>query len=171
MDPWPRVAWVLLLTLISDWLDTALSRDFTVKDIIYLHTSTTPYPGSFKCFTCEEAADNYDCNRWAPDVYCPHETRYCYTHHTMSPAGDSVSVTKRCVALEACLSTGCTEAGHEGYRVCTSCCEGNICNLPVPKNESTAIFSTVTPLNSTCSLTQVWMPRFTIIFIMLYSYI
>lgn len=31
----------------------------------------TPYPGGFKCFTCEKAADNYECNRWAPDIYCP----------------------------------------------------------------------------------------------------
>lgn len=33
--------------------------------------TATPFPGGFKCFTCEEAADNYECNRWAPDVYCP----------------------------------------------------------------------------------------------------
>lgn len=33
--------------------------------------AATPYPGGFKCFTCEKAADNYECNRWAPDIYCP----------------------------------------------------------------------------------------------------
>lgn len=33
--------------------------------------TATPHPGGFKCFTCEDAADNYECNRWAPDVYCP----------------------------------------------------------------------------------------------------
>uniref|UniRef100_A0A8D2M2B6 Uncharacterized protein n=1 Tax=Zonotrichia albicollis TaxID=44394 RepID=A0A8D2M2B6_ZONAL len=32
---------------------------------------STPYPHGFKCFTCEKASDNYECNRWAPDVYCP----------------------------------------------------------------------------------------------------
>lgn len=41
MHRWPKVAWVLLLTLLSDWLETTLSRDFTIKDIIYLHPSST----------------------------------------------------------------------------------------------------------------------------------
>ncbi|KAG7467330.1 hypothetical protein MATL_G00152210 [Megalops atlanticus] len=154
MQPWPTVAWVLLLTLIADWLKTVQSRDFTVKDIIYLHPSTTPYPGGFKCFTCENAADNYDCNRWAPDMYCPRETRYCYTRHKMDMQGDSVSVTKRCVALEDCLSTGCSEVDHEGYKVCTACCEGNICNMPLPRNETDAVFATTSPLNSATCLTQ-----------------
>nr|XP_051704656.1 ly6/PLAUR domain-containing protein 6 isoform X2 [Oryctolagus cuniculus] len=75
MEPGPALAWLLLLSLLADCLKAAQSRDFTVKDIIYLHPSTTPYPGGFKCFTCEKAADNYECNRWAPDIYCP---RGCY---------------------------------------------------------------------------------------------
>ncbi|KAI5941683.1 Ly6/PLAUR domain-containing protein 6 [Manis javanica] len=128
---------------------SAQSRDFTVKDIIYLHPSTTPYPGGFKCFTCEKAADNYECNRWAPDIYCPRETRYCYTQHTMEVTGNSISVTKRCVALEECLSTGCRDSEHEGHKVCTSCCEGNICNLPLPRNETDATFATTSPINQT----------------------
>nr|KAF6337025.1 LY6/PLAUR domain containing 6 [Myotis myotis] len=73
MEPGPALAWLLLLSLLADCLKAAQSRDFTVKDIIYLHPSTTPYPGGFKCFTCEKAADNYECNRWAPDIYCPRE--------------------------------------------------------------------------------------------------
>ncbi|KAI1884914.1 hypothetical protein AGOR_G00214800 [Albula goreensis] len=154
MKPWPIVAWVLLLTLIADWLKTTQSRDFTVKDIIYLHPSTTPYPGGFKCFTCENVTDNYECNRWAPDVYCPKETRYCFTHHKMDFQGESLSVTKRCVALEECLSTGCIEADHEGYKVCTACCEGNICNMPLPRNESDAVFATTSPINRTWRLTH-----------------
>ncbi|KAG7250906.1 hypothetical protein CRUP_019585, partial [Coryphaenoides rupestris] len=68
------------------------------------------------CFTCEDAPDNYECNRWAPDLYCPREARYCYSRHTMNIDGDSVSVTKRCVALEDCLSTGCTGTDHEGNK-------------------------------------------------------
>nr|XP_024000955.1 ly6/PLAUR domain-containing protein 6-like [Salvelinus alpinus] len=96
MEAWPA-AWVLILTLIADWLEAAQSRDFTVKDIILLHPSTTPHPGGFKCFTCKDAPDNYECNRWAPDVYCPRETRYCYTLHVMDVQGNTVSVTKRCV--------------------------------------------------------------------------
>uniref|UniRef100_A0A8C0TIF5 LY6/PLAUR domain containing 6 n=1 Tax=Canis lupus familiaris TaxID=9615 RepID=A0A8C0TIF5_CANLF len=109
----------------------------------------TPYPGGFKCFTCEKAADNYECNRWAPDIYCPRETRYCYTQHTMEVTGNSISVTKRCVPLEECLSTGCRDSEHEGHKVCTSCCEGNICNLPLPRNETDATFATTSPINQT----------------------
>uniref|UniRef100_A0A8C0R2E4 LY6/PLAUR domain containing 6 n=1 Tax=Canis lupus dingo TaxID=286419 RepID=A0A8C0R2E4_CANLU len=117
MEPGPALAWLLLLSLLADCLKAAQSRDFTVKDIVYLHPSTTPYPGGFKCFTCEKAADNYECNRWAPDIYCPRETRYCYTQHTMEVTGNSISVTKRCVPLEECLSTGCRDSEHEGHKV------------------------------------------------------
>uniref|UniRef100_A0A8C2N8J7 LY6/PLAUR domain containing 6 n=1 Tax=Capra hircus TaxID=9925 RepID=A0A8C2N8J7_CAPHI len=116
MEAGPALAWLLLLSLLADCLKAAQSRDFTVKDIIYLHPSTTPYPGGFKCFTCEKAADNYECNRWAPDIYCPRETRYCYTQHTMEVTGNSISVTKRCVPLEDCLSTGCRDSEHEGHK-------------------------------------------------------
>ncbi|KAM6893491.1 ly6/PLAUR domain-containing protein 6 [Xenentodon cancila] len=145
MEGWPTVAWILLLTTISDRLKTIQSRDFTMKDIILLHPSTTPHPGSFKCFTCEDAADNYDCNRWAPDVYCPKETRYCYTLHMMDNHGDSVSVTKRCATLENCQFTGCVNVTNNGYQVCTSCCEGNICNMLVPRDNSSAVFSSKSP--------------------------
>ncbi|XP_015214094.1 ly6/PLAUR domain-containing protein 6 [Lepisosteus oculatus] len=149
MEPCPTLAWVLLLSLITDWLKTVHSRDFIATDIIYLHPSTTPYPGGFKCFTCENATDNYECNRWAPDLYCPREARYCFTSHRMDSRGESVSVTKRCVPLEDCLSTGCAALGPEGHKVCTSCCEGNICNMPLPRNETDAIFATTSPLNRT----------------------
>ncbi|XP_010889419.1 ly6/PLAUR domain-containing protein 6 [Esox lucius] len=149
MAHWPKVAWVLLLTVIADWLEAAQSRDFTVKDIIFLHPSTTPHPGGFKCFTCKDAPDNYECNRWAPDVYCPRDSRYCYTFHMMDTLGGSVSVTKRCVTLDDCQSIGCTDASHEGYKVCTACCEGNICNMQLPRNKTSAIFSTTSPLHST----------------------
>ncbi|CAB1346985.1 unnamed protein product [Coregonus sp. 'balchen'] len=133
MEPWPAVAWVLLLMALADWMKTAQSKDFTEQDIIYLHPSTTPFPGGFKCFTCEEAPDNYECNRWAPDLYCPQEARYCYTRHKMDVEGDSVSVTKRCVALGDCLSTGCSEEDHEGTR---------------------AVFATTSPLSGTTGLSQ-----------------
>ncbi|MBN3306562.1 ly6/PLAUR domain-containing protein 6 [Amia ocellicauda] len=154
MEPWPTVAWVLLLSIITDWLRTVHSRDFTFRDIIYLHPSSTPFPGGFKCFTCENASDNYECNRWAPDIYCPRETRYCFTQHTMDSRGESVSVTKRCVPLEDCLSTGCIQLNPEGHKVCTSCCEGTICNMPLPNNETDAIFATTSPLNKTTKLVQ-----------------
>ncbi|KAJ8003675.1 hypothetical protein DPEC_G00150790 [Dallia pectoralis] len=87
----------------------------------------TPHPGGFKCFTCKDAPDNYECNRWAPDIYCPRDSRYCYTFHEMDTQGGSVSVTKRCVAQDGCRSIGCIDDNREGYKVCTACCEGNIC--------------------------------------------
>ncbi|XP_007257605.3 ly6/PLAUR domain-containing protein 6 [Astyanax mexicanus] len=142
---WFSLTWFLLVTLLSVKLRAVLSHDFTLKDIIKLHSSATPYPGGFKCFTCEEAEDNYSCNRWAPDHFCPKNTRFCYTRHQMNAGGESVSVTKRCVARDQCVSTGCVE--QEGSMVCISCCEGNICNLPVPWNQTMAIFSTSYPLN------------------------
>ncbi|XP_026865835.2 ly6/PLAUR domain-containing protein 6 [Electrophorus electricus] len=147
MEPWPIVAWVLMLTFIIDWLKTVQSRDFTEKDIIFLYPSTTPYPGGFKCFTCEEAADNYQCNRWAPDLYCPKESKYCYTRHVLDGDEASISVTKRCATLQDCLTTGCMDMEHEGNRVCVSCCEGNICNMLLPWNETDAVFATTSPLS------------------------
>ncbi|XP_009086481.2 ly6/PLAUR domain-containing protein 6 [Serinus canaria] len=147
---------LLLLLFLPGRAPAARSRDFTAKDIVYLHPSTTPYPHGFKCFTCEKASDNYECNRWAPDVYCPRGTRYCFSQHMMRASGESVSVTKRCVALEECLSTGCTYTRHEEYKVCTSCCEGSICNLPLPRNASDAVFATLSPLGAAAPLS---LPR------------
>ncbi|XP_034043069.1 ly6/PLAUR domain-containing protein 6-like [Thalassophryne amazonica] len=154
MEPWPTAAWVVLLIIAMELKKGVHSRDFTEQDIFFLHPSTTPFPGGFKCFTCEDAQDNYQCNRWAPDVYCPREARYCYTHHMMDVKGNSVSVIKRCVALEDCLSTGCTETNQEGTKVCTACCEGNICNLQLPWNETDAVFTTSSPHSSTEGLSQ-----------------
>ncbi|XP_043930811.1 ly6/PLAUR domain-containing protein 6 [Protopterus annectens] len=149
MKSWPALAWVIILNLIDNNLKVVYSRDFTMNDIIYLYPSTTPYPGGFKCFTCENQPDNYQCNRWAPDEYCPKESRYCYTSHTMNATGESVSVTKRCATLEKCVSTGCTVSRHTRLKTCTSCCEGNICNIRVPGNSTDAVFATKSPLNRT----------------------
>ncbi|XP_058510788.1 ly6/PLAUR domain-containing protein 6-like [Solea solea] len=145
MELWPAVAWLLLLIAILDLLKSCHSRDFTEQDVILLYPSSTPFPGGFKCFTCEDEQDNFECNRWAPDVYCPREAKYCYTRHIIDVKGVSLSVTKRCAALDDCLATGCSEMDHEGKKVCTACCEGNICNLPVPRNETDSIFSTRSP--------------------------
>ncbi|GAA6090463.1 ly6/PLAUR domain-containing protein 6 [Tachysurus ichikawai] len=103
--------------------------------------SSTPYPGGFKCFTCEEAADNYECNRWAPDVYCPQEAKYCYTHHKLDWVGNTVSVTKRCASLDDCLSTGCTDTDHEGIRRSTgglNKTEDNETDQGVPQSSETS---------------------------------
>ncbi|KAF7647840.1 hypothetical protein LDENG_00165950 [Lucifuga dentata] len=151
MELWPVV---LLLIFITQLLKPAQMRDFTERDIIILHPSATPFPGGFKCFTCEDARDNYECNRWAPDVFCPREAKYCYTCHEMEVEGDSVSVTKRCAVLQDCLSTGCTHTHQQGNKVCTSCCEGNICNLSLPWNETDSIFSTALPLSTAAGLPE-----------------
>ncbi|XP_068446500.1 ly6/PLAUR domain-containing protein 6-like [Clinocottus analis] len=148
MEAWQAVAWVLLMTNVADWLKAVQSRDFSMTDIILLHPSTTPHPGGFKCFTCEDASDNYECNRWAPDVYCPKDARYCSALHVMDHHGDSVSVTKRCVALKDCLFPGCTDVPESGHQMCSSCCEGNICNVLVPRNASSSVFSSTSPLAS-----------------------
>lgn len=147
MEAWPAVAWVLLTAGVASWLRSVQSRDFSAIDIIMLHPSTTPHPGAFKCFTCQDAADNYECNRWAPDVYCPQDTKYCHTLHVMDTRGESVSVTKRCVSLDDCLLAGCAEVTDSGYLTCSSCCEGDICNMLVPRNESSAVFSSTSPLS------------------------
>ncbi|XP_060724827.1 ly6/PLAUR domain-containing protein 6-like [Tachysurus vachellii] len=145
MEVFLKLTGLLLGTLLSDWLTDVLSRDFTIADIEQLYVSATPHPGGFKCFTCENAEDNYSCNRWAPDEYCPKDTGFCYTRHRMNSDGESVSVTKRCVYQDECVSTGCVQ--HQTHMVCISCCEGNICNLPVPWNKTEAIYSAISPLN------------------------
>lgn len=40
MESGPALAWLLLLSLLADCLKATQSRDFTVKDIIYLHPSS-----------------------------------------------------------------------------------------------------------------------------------
>ncbi|KAM9766911.1 ly6/PLAUR domain-containing protein 6 [Menidia menidia] len=145
MEKWPPVAWILLLTALIGRPRAARGRDFSMKDIVLLHPSTTPHPGAFKCFTCQDAPDNYDCNRWAPDQYCPPHARFCHTLHMMDAAGRSLSVSKRCAAPESCSLTGCSPLNAAGRQVCTSCCEGNICNVLVPRNSSSAVFSSRTP--------------------------
>lgn len=32
-------------------------------------------------------------------------------------------------------------------QTCSSCCEGDICNMLVPRNESSAVFSSTSPLS------------------------
>ena len=50
MEAGPALAWLLLLSLLADCLKAAQSRDFTVKDIIYLHPSSkTPFSLLQKC--------------------------------------------------------------------------------------------------------------------------
>ncbi|OCT61052.1 ly6/PLAUR domain-containing protein 6B [Xenopus laevis] len=101
----------------------------------------TPFPNSFKCFTCEKAKDNYHCNRWAEDKWCPQHTHFCKTVHHFNSHGKSMSVTKKCAMKEECHSLGCHHRMDSGHTECVSCCEGAICNVEVPTNHTNAIFS------------------------------
>lgn len=60
---------------------------FRVLSCACLSSTATPHPGGFKCFTCQDAADNYECNRWAPDVYCPKGTAAFCSFASMCVAG------------------------------------------------------------------------------------
>ncbi|NXM21716.1 LYPD6 protein, partial [Ploceus nigricollis] len=110
---------------------------------VYLHPSTTPYPHGFKCFTCEKASDNYECNRWAPDVYCPRGTRYCFSQHMIYN-----KYIKKCFPWNSSFPVGPGIPHSLFSQVCTSCCEGSICNLPLPRNASDAVFATLSPLSA-----------------------
>ncbi|KAM4698561.1 ly6/PLAUR domain-containing protein 6B [Rhinophrynus dorsalis] len=100
----------------------------------------TPFPNSFKCFTCEKAKDNFNCNRWAEDRWCPQNTRFCKTIHHFTNHGRTTSVTKKCATREDCHAIGCHHHRDLGHTECVSCCDGMICNVEVPTNSSNAVF-------------------------------
>ncbi|XP_062312142.1 ly6/PLAUR domain-containing protein 6B [Osmerus eperlanus] len=101
----------------------------------------TPFPKSFKCFTCDRAQDNYNCNRWAEDKWCPPNTQFCMTVHHFSSQGRTRSVTKRCAAHQDCHASGCRHHRDTGHIECVSCCEGMVCNVEVPTNHTNAVFA------------------------------
>ncbi|XP_006196210.1 ly6/PLAUR domain-containing protein 6B [Vicugna pacos] len=101
----------------------------------------TPFPNSFKCFTCENAGDNYDCNRWAEDKWCPQNTQYCLTVHHFNSHGQSTSITKKCASRSECHLVGCHHSRDSEHTECRSCCEGMICNVELPTNHTNAVFA------------------------------
>ncbi|XP_048880378.1 ly6/PLAUR domain-containing protein 6B [Brienomyrus brachyistius] len=118
----------------------------------------TPFPRSFKCFTCEQESDNYNCNRWAEDKWCPENTRFCMTVHRFSSYGKSRSVTKRCAAREDCLTVGCRHHRDTDHTECVSCCEGMVCNVEVPTNHSNAVLALRHAQSSSVHLIPAWKP-------------
>ncbi|XP_072028711.1 ly6/PLAUR domain-containing protein 6-like [Amphiura filiformis] len=118
--------------------------------IIFSYDNSTPFPNALKCFTCVDKNNNTHCNAKAYDAFCPEGTKYCHTSHYLNHTnGKSLVVNKKCAAKEECTprTVGC-KMQSPGVKRCVSCCEGSQCNFLVPTNESTAIFSTITPYNS-----------------------
>nr|XP_048282224.1 ly6/PLAUR domain-containing protein 6B [Myodes glareolus]XP_048282225.1 ly6/PLAUR domain-containing protein 6B [Myodes glareolus]XP_048282226.1 ly6/PLAUR domain-containing protein 6B [Myodes glareolus] len=101
----------------------------------------TPFPNSFKCFTCENAGDNYNCNRWAEDKWCPQDTQYCLTVHHFTSHGRSTSITKKCASKNECHFVGCRHSRDSEHTECRSCCEGMVCNIELPTNHTNAVFA------------------------------
>ncbi|CAL8342381.1 unnamed protein product [Boreogadus saida] len=119
----------------------------------------TPFPNSFKCFTCERARDNYNCNIWAEDKWCSADTQFCMSvHHFHSTHGKTKFVTKRCAAQEECRQSGCRHHKETGHTECVSCCEGMICNVEVPTNHTNAVFSlrAIALGSAPCQATPPW---------------
>ncbi|XP_029461304.1 ly6/PLAUR domain-containing protein 6B [Rhinatrema bivittatum] len=135
-----RLLIICFLPLFACSVNWISARNINFYNVIP-HIGPTPFPNSFKCFTCESAVDNYNCNRWAEDKWCPPNTRYCLTVHHFASHGRSRSVTKKCATKEECHRVGCHHYRDSGHTECVSCCEGMICNIEVPTNHTNAIFS------------------------------
>lgn len=117
---------------------------------IFAYGDATPFPDAIKCYTCEDRSTNEECNKKAFDAFCPEGTKYCYTsHHMNHTSGESYQVTKKCAINDVCSPhiVGCLPSHKLDHKICISCCEGSLCNRGVPTNESTAVFTTVTPYN------------------------
>uniref|UniRef100_A0A8C6QY14 LY6/PLAUR domain containing 6B n=1 Tax=Nannospalax galili TaxID=1026970 RepID=A0A8C6QY14_NANGA len=100
-----------------------------------------PSPFLTGCFTCENAGDNYNCNRWAEDKWCPQDTQYCLTVHHFTGHGRSTSITKKCASKNECHFVGCRHSQGSEHTECRSCCEGMICNVELPTNHTNAVFA------------------------------
>ncbi|NXY58901.1 LPD6B protein, partial [Callaeas wilsoni] len=100
-----------LLILSGNWVSAENINFYNVRP----PPDPTPFPNSFKCFTCDNAVDNYNCNRWAEDRWCPESTRYCLTVHLFTARGESTSVTKKCATGEECHLVGCHRHGDSGH--------------------------------------------------------
>ncbi|KAL4635579.1 ly6/PLAUR domain-containing protein 6B [Arapaima gigas] len=137
---------ILLLSAVSDTGDARHVNFYNVRPPV----DATPFPRSFKCFTCEHASDNYSCNRWAEDKWCPQDAELCMTVHRFGGHGRSRSVTKRCATRDDCRAVGCRHHRNLGHTECVSCCEGLVCNIEVPTNRSNAVLVLSSSSDSLC---------------------
>ncbi|XP_071896480.1 ly6/PLAUR domain-containing protein 6B [Anas platyrhynchos] len=130
-------AFLPFFVLSGNWVSAKNINFYNVRPPV----DPTPFPNSFKCFTCDNAVDNYNCNRWAEDRWCPESTQYCLTVHLFTDHGKSMSVTKKCATGEECHFVGCHHHRESGHTECVSCCEGMICNVEIPTNHTNAVFA------------------------------
>ncbi|XP_062972645.1 ly6/PLAUR domain-containing protein 6B [Elgaria multicarinata webbii] len=131
------VAFVQIFIVSGNWILAKNINFYNVR----LPVDPTPFPSSFKCFTCDNVVDNYNCNRWAEDKWCPLNTQYCLTVHHFTNYGRSTSVTKKCATREECHFVGCRHYREATSTECISCCEGMICNVDIPTNHTNAVFA------------------------------
>ncbi|NWW41822.1 LPD6B protein, partial [Panurus biarmicus] len=122
------------LILAGNWVSAENINFYNVR----LPLDPTPFPNSFKCFTCDKAVDNYNCNRWAEDRWCPESDGCCGFGHSRV---ESSSETSSCATGEECHLVGCHQHGDSGHTECVSCCEGMICNVEIPTNATNAVFA------------------------------
>ncbi|XP_077623963.1 ly6/PLAUR domain-containing protein 6B [Crocuta crocuta] len=137
LRPALAVAIVQIFILSESW---ALAKNINFYNV-RPPLDPTPFPNSFKCFTCENARDNYNCNRWAEDKWCPQNTQYCLTVHHFTSHGRSTSITKKCASRSECHFVGCHHSRDSEHTECRSCCEGMICNVELPTNHTNAVFA------------------------------
>lgn len=120
MNYLPQVLMVFLMTTVTmktcTWsffrLNMAKAAQSDLTSVFFLKAFSVELPSLYRHKCCRLFLPMF-----VLDLSCFSEAKYCYTRHTIDIEGDSVSVTKRCVALEDCLSTGCTEMDHEGNKV------------------------------------------------------
>ncbi|XP_064370637.1 ly6/PLAUR domain-containing protein 6B isoform X2 [Dromaius novaehollandiae] len=118
-------AFLQFFILSGNWVSSENINFYNVRPPL----DPTPFPNSFKCFTCDNAVDNYNCNRWAEDRWCPEKH------------GKSISVTKKCATGDECHFVGCHHRRESSHKECVSCCEGMICNVGIPTNHTNAVFA------------------------------
>ncbi|XP_015724715.1 ly6/PLAUR domain-containing protein 6B isoform X1 [Coturnix japonica] len=130
-------AFLPLVLFSGNWVSAKNINFYNVRPPL----DPTPFPNSFKCFTCDNAVDNYNCNRWAEDRWCPESAQYCLTVHLFTDHGKSTSVTKKCATGDECHFVGCHHHRESGHTECVSCCEGMICNVEIPTNHTNAVLA------------------------------
>uniref|UniRef100_A0A1B6KVG6 UPAR/Ly6 domain-containing protein n=1 Tax=Graphocephala atropunctata TaxID=36148 RepID=A0A1B6KVG6_9HEMI len=116
---------------------SATSKDINPQENEAIEDSET----GVTCYTCVNVSDNSMCNEFAIDHPCPKGENFCHTLHIMDSTGASVVVNKKCADSTECLpqAVGCVSI--DSQTVCVSCCDEMYCNVTVPTNKTTAIYS------------------------------